>query len=334
MVYEFVVQDGGMADSPWPISETRAAYVVVVTVLVVLAAAAAPIAWNLGSAAADDNPTVQVVTIRGGTTDANVNAISNTLREARNNDSIAAVVLRVDSPGGPVAPSEELYLAVNRTADEIPVVAYVEGSAASGGYYGIVPSDEIFVKPSSTVGSIGVIVQAPLSAVEQAEQVSGTFVRSGPDKAQIDQDRLREDLERLQRAFVGTVMAHRGDELSLTREEVANGRTYLGTQAVQNGFADEVGDVEAAIEAAAARSDRIDGDDYDVEYTTRQVQITLSIQAAAVEKVDGNAIYYTEATADTTDSQFVRPVRYYAVWGVPVAATAQSGSEKAGDADE
>ena len=330
MVYQPVVKHGCMADSRWPISETRAAYVVVVTLLVVLAAVAAPVAWNLGSNTASDNPTVQVITIRGGTTDANVNAVASTLREARNNDSVAAVVLRVDSPGGPVAPSEELYLAVNRTAAEMPVVAYVEGSAASGGYYGIVPADEIIVKPSSTVGSIGVIVQAPLSAVEQAEQVTGTYVRSGPDKAQIDQDRLREDLERLQRAFVGTVMAHRGDDLTLSREEVSNGRTYLGTQAVQNGFADRIGDVEAAIETAADRSDRIDGDRYDVAYTTRQVQVTLSIQAAAVEEVDGNTIYYTEADPDATESGFVRPVQYYAVWGVPVEATAQ----QEGDADE
>ena len=318
-----------MADSRWPISETRAAYVVVVTLLVVLAAVVAPIAWNLGSTATDDNPTVQVITLRGGTSDANVNAVATALREARTNASTAAVVLRIDSPGGPVAPSEELYLAVNRTAAEMPVVAYVEGSAASGGYYGIVPTDEIVVKPSSTVGSIGVIVQAPLSAVEQAEQVSGTYVRSGPDKAQIDQDRLREDLERLQRAFVGTVMTHRGDELDLTREEVANGRAYLGTQAVENGFADRIGDIGSAIEAAADRSERIDGDQYDVKYTTRSVQITLSIQAAAVEEVDGNAIYYTEA--DATDSEFVRPVRYYAVWGVPVETTA---SGDGGGSDE
>lgn len=315
-----------MADNRWPISESQAAYVVVVTVLVVLAAVAVPVVWDLGSAAADDNPTVQVITLRGGTNPANVNAVTTALRKARNNASTAAVVLRIDSPGGPVASSEELYLAVNRTASEMPVVAYVEGTAASGGYYGIVPSDEIIVKPSSTVGSIGVIVQAPLSAVEQAEQVSGTYVRSGPDKAQIDQDRLREDLERLQRAFVSTVMTHRGDKLSLSREEVADGRAYLGTQAVQNGFADRIGDVEAAIETAADRSERIDGDQYDVAYTTRQVQVTLSIQASAVEKVDGNSIYYTKS--DTKGTTFVRPVRYYAVWGVPVEATAGTGGNE------
>ena len=169
--------------------------------------------------------------------------------------------------------------------------------------------------------SVGGVVQGRRGAVEQAEQVAGTYVRSGPDKAQIDQDRLREDLERLQRVFVGTGMTHRGDDLSLSREEVANGRTYLGTQAVQNGFADRIGDSEAAIEAAADRSERIDGDNYDVAYTTRQVQVTLSIQAAAVEEVDGNTIYYTEA--DAGESEFVRPVRYYAVCGVPVEDTAQ-----------
>jgi protease-4 len=308
-----------MADSRWPISETGAAYVVVVTIILVVAAVAAPIVWSAGTSASESNPTVEVVTLRGPTADANVNGVATTLRQARNNDSVAAVVLRIDSSGGPVAPSEELYLAVNRTAAEMPVVAYVEGAAASGGYYGIAPADAIYVKPSSTVGSIGVIVQAPLSAVEQAEQVGGTFVRSGPDKAQIDQDRLREDLERLQRAFLGTVMRHRGDELTLSREEVANGRTYLGTQAVRNGFADRIGDLEAAIAGAADRSERIDGDNYDVEYTTQQVQVSLTIQADAVAEIDGETVYLVESGAE--EGEFVKPVRYYAVWGVPVEAT-------------
>ena len=324
-----------MADSRWPISETKAAYVVVVTVVLVVAAVAAPLVWSAGSTASEANPTVEVVTLRGATSDANVNAVANTLRDARNNDSVAAVVLRIDSSGGPVAPSEEFYLAVNRTAAEMPVVAYVEGAAASGGYYGIAPADEIYVKPSSTVGSIGVIVQAPLSAVEQAEQIGGTYVRSGPDKAQIDQDRIREDLERLQRAFLGTVMRHRGDKLTLSREEVANGRTYLGTQAVQNGFADQTGDIEAAIEAAADRSERIDGDEYDVEYTTQQVQVSLTLQADAVAEVDGETVYLVDS--DSEDGEFVKPVRYYAVWGVPVEATTRgnaSDRDQGGAVDE
>lgn len=320
-----------MADSRWPISETKAAYVVVVTVAVVIAAIAAPIAWSAGASTNESTPTVEVITFRGPTADENVNAVTNTLREARNNDSIAAVVLRIDSSGGPVAPSEELYLAVNRTAAVMPVVAYVEGAAASGGYYGIVPADSIYVKPSSTVGSIGVTVQAPLSAVEQAERVSGSYVRSGPDKARIDQDRLREDLERLQRAFLGTVMRHRDDDLSITREEVANGKAYLGTEAVENGFADRIGDIDAAIEAAADRSDRIEGDEYDVDYTTQQVQVSLTLQADSTTVIDGNTVYLVES--DPSDTEFVKPVRYYAVWGVPVETTTRV-EKRGGETDE
>ena len=312
-----------------------ASYVIAVTLALVIAAIFAPVVWNGVSSGDDDEDTVAVITLRGGTTDANVNTAKQNLRDARNNDSIEAVVLRVDSPGGPVDSSEEFYLAVNRTASEMPVVAYVEGTAASGGYYGIAPADEIIVKPSSTVGSIGVVVQVPLSRIEQAGQQGETFVRSGPDKAQIDKDSLREDLEVLQQSFVGTIMRHRGEQLTLSRETVANGRTYLGTQAVQNGFADRIGDVEAAIEAAADRSERIEGDEYDVVYATQQVQVSLTLQADAVGEIDGNAVYLVES--DVENGEFVKPVQYYAVWGVPAEATTRgnaSDRSQGGDAGE
>jgi protease-4 len=199
----------------------------------------------------------------------------------------------------------------------MPVVAYVEGSAASGGYFGIAPSDEILVKPSSTVGSIGVIVSAPLSAVERAAQQGETFVRSGPDKAQVSKDGIREDIEVLQAAFVGTVMQHRGDELTLSEEEVASGDVYLGAEAVENGFADDVGDLDAAIERAAALSPEIEGDRYDVDYGTTSFSLGVSVDLADVERVDGNIIYVDRSEPDRTE--FVQPVEYYAVWGVPAA---------------
>jgi protease-4 len=206
----------------------------------------------------------------------------------------------------------------------MPVAAYVEGAAASGGYYGIVSADRIFVKPSSTVGSVGVIVQAPLSAVDQQERVLKTFIRSGPDKAVITRDGIRQELQTLQNAFVGTVMRHRGGELTLSREEVSAADTYLGTEAVQNGFADEIGDLHSAIEYAAAQAGdldrtRIDGDSYDVVYENPPLsESTVVIESDSVERVEGNIVY-----VDPTDSEeeFVRPVRYYAVWGVPSSAS-------------
>ena len=304
-----------------------AMYAVVIAAAVVTAAVLAPAVASVVQSAGSDDPSVAVVTLRGGTTDGNVNAIAEDLREVRTDGSIEAVVLRIDSPGGPVDASEELYLAVNRTASEMPVVAYVEGSAASGGYFGIVPSDDIYVKPSSNVGSIGVIVSAPLSAVDRVEQQQESFVRSGPDKAQITKDGHREDIEMLQAAFVGTVMEHRSDELALSEEEVANGDVYLGTEAVENGFADRIGDLSAAIERAAELSDDIEGDGYDVTYIEEpSPQFTLALGAEDVEAVDGNIVYVED---DSPSQEFVQPVTYYAVWGIPAekANTNVTGGE-------
>lgn len=301
------------------VSGRTAAYVVAVVLALVTAAVLGPVVWSAASAPAEE-PTVAVITLRGGTDDVNVNRVTRQLREARTDGGVEAVVLRIDSPGGPVDSSEEFYLAVNRTASEKPVVAYVEGLAASGGYYGIVPADTIFVKPSSTVGSIGVIVQAPLSAVERAEQERGTFLRTGPDKAQIDVDGLREELELLQRAFVGTVMHHRGDRLTLSRDEVANADVYLGPEAVENGFADRIGDLDSAIARAAELAGR---EEYDVTYRGEAVSLSR-LPAGEFREVDGTLVYVTAAE---TESPFVQPVRYWAVWGVPAPATEVNASE-------
>ena len=303
---------------------TTVLYTVVIIAGILIGVFIAPNIWSAASdAGGADRPSVTVITLQGGTTDETVDAIKRDLRDARTDDSIEAVVIQIDSPGGPVDSSEELYLAVNRTAQQMPVAAYVEGAAASGGYYGIVPADRIFVKPSSTVGSVGVIVQAPLSAVDQQEQVLKTYIRSGPDKAVITRDGLRQELQMLQNAFVGSVMRHRGGELTLSREEVSAADTYLGPEAVQNGFADEIGDLHSAIEYAAARAGdlertRLDGDSYDVVYENPPLSdSTVVIESGSVEKVEGNIVYVDQTDSD---QEFVRPVRYYAVWGVPSSA--------------
>jgi len=299
-------------------STTAALYVIVVVVAVLISTVLAPVVWEAAQpSASDDDPSVAVVTLRGGTDPGNVNQLTEDLRAARTNESVEAVVLRIDSPGGAVASSEEFYLAMNRTAQEMPVVAYVEGTAASGGYYGISAADEIVVKPSSIVGSIGVIVQAPLSLVEQEQRTRSTFLRTGPDKAMISKDSIRTEMETLQNSFLNTIMHHRGDELTLHRDEVARGDTYLGPVAVGNGFADTTGDLDAAIESAAGMAEGIDGEEYDVTYLepVTPAQQTLAL-AGDVEQVDGDVVYVDAAGDDGT--QFEEPVKYYAVWGIPV----------------
>ncbi|MFC7028648.1 S49 family peptidase [Halomicroarcula sp. GCM10025324] len=307
----------GIVDRATP--ATVASYIVVITAAIVVVATVAPFVLSAVQVSGPDQKQVAVITLRGSTDDGNVNAVRDSLREARQNESIAAVVLRIDSSGGPVDSSEEFYLAVNRTAREMPVVAYVQGVAASGGYYGIVPADEIIVKPSSTVGSVGVIVSAPLSAIEGAEQQGETFVRSGPDKAQVSRDQIRSDIETLQSAFVGTVMRHRGEDLSVPQEEVENADVYLGATAVENGFADRIGDSGTAIQRAASLSDEIQGDNYGVTYDDAGADVTVIVLQNKVERVEGDFVYVNRT--GKAESEFVQPVKYWAVWGVPRAQT-------------
>ena len=308
-----------MADRTGTTETTTVLYVIVVVVAVLIGTVLAPVVWGLTQQSADDDPDVSVVTLRGGTSASNINQVTEELRQARTNDSTEAVVLRVDSPGGAVASSEEFFLAVNRTASEMPVVSYVEGTAASGGYFGIAPSDAIYVKPSSVVGSIGVTVSAPLSTVEQEERVSKSYLRTGPDKATITKDSIRSEMETLQNAFLNVVMEHRGANLSLDRTEVARGDTYLGPEAVQNGFADEIGSLSSAVEHAAGAADGIEEDNYDVVYHEPvEASSGLVLASEDVERVDGDIVYVDAAEAD---SEFTEPVEYYAVWGVPTGDT-------------
>ncbi|WP_436930430.1 S49 family peptidase [Halosimplex halobium] len=308
---------------------TTVLYVIVVVVAVLIGTVLAPVVWSATQSSGGDSgePTVSVVTLRAGTDAGPVNDLKEDLRQARTNDSVEAVVLRIDSPGGAVASSEEFYLAVNRTAAQMPVVAYVEGTAASGGYFGIAPADHIFVKPSSMVGSIGVIVSAPLSTVEQAEAQSKTYLRTGPDKATTEKDQLREQMETLHNAFVDTIVKHRGENLSLSRSEVAHGEAYIGPTAVRNGFADEMGDLNSAIEFAATRADGIDGDQYNVDYNEPVSPSGGAIVLSKdVERVDGNVVYVDGAGEQ--DTQFQEPYQFHAVWGVPVTEDAQEVNDE------
>jgi protease-4 len=303
-------------------------YVIVVVVAVLVSSVLAPIVWGVTQPSDDgeERSSVAVITLRGGTSSANAAAISEDLRDARNNESIEAVVLRMDSGGGAVTSSSELYLAVNRTAQEMPVVAYVEGVAASGGYYAIAPADAIYVKPSSIVGSIGVVATVP-QIVEENNRIVSVQIRSGPDKQVQSVDQIRNQVESLQNSFVGTVFHHRGDDISLTREEVSRAGVYIGTRAVENGLADQIGSLESAIQRAAEESENIEGDDYDVTYMEPpSTGLGIILAEQNVDSRNGSVVY-VDTGADETDDEFVPPVEFHAVWGIPEDATVEESQE-------
>ena len=222
----------------------RQRLVAVVLVAVVIGAVFAPVAY---SATNEPSDTVAVVEIEGPVNTALADDVESELAEIRSNESVGAVVLKMDTPGGAPAASERMYKAVQRTSEQMPVIASVQATSASGGYYAMAPADQIYVLPTSVVGSIGLNAPAPQSS----PPVAGP---SGPDKVGSNEIRSWARQETLADTFINAMMAERGDRFEMPREDVANADVYLGTVAVQNGFADEIGSLNEAIHAAATEA--------------------------------------------------------------------------------
>ncbi|ELY99214.1 S49 family peptidase [Natrialba asiatica] len=219
-------------------------YVTVVVAALLVGAAVAPIAWG---ATSGPDGSVAVIEVDQSITEASADEIAADLETARENSSIDAVVLEIDSPGGGVTASERLYLAVERTAAEMPVIASIQSMGASGAYYMSAPTDDIYVSPSSTVGSIG--VRATYTDSSAANEIT-----TGPDKGTMSETQVKEQTELMKQTFLGSVLEHRGDVLSLSETELSYAKVYTGTEAVDNGLADEIGDTEVAVGEAADRA--------------------------------------------------------------------------------
>jgi protease-4 len=229
---------------------------VVVLVAAVVGLALAPAVFG---ATGDTADTVAVVEVEGPILSPLADSVEQELRDVRQNDSVKAVVLKMNTPGGAAPASERMYMAVQRTAQEMPVVASVQQSSASGGYYTMLPAETIYVLPTSVTGSVGLAAGAP----QPNEPVRGP---SGPNKrggSVVGQWAVQETLAD---TFINTVMKQRGDEFNVSRSEVAKAKVYLGTRAVQNGFADKIGSTDEAIREAADRAG-LDGYQVDTRET-------------------------------------------------------------------
>ncbi|SEN66743.1 protease-4 [Halorientalis persicus] len=209
----------------------------------VVGAALVPYAWG---ASTEPDGTVAVVEMHGTINGDTATAAIEDLREARQNDSVQAVVLDINSGGGLASVSEQLYLAVKRTSEQMPVKVAVTGMAASGAYYMSAPADEIYVTPASTVGSVGVRAVVPPGGAPDNQ------ITTGPDKATgATEAEARQRVEALRSAFVDSVVAEREDELNLSASELSYAKVYSGTRGVELGLADQIGGLDAAVDAAA-----------------------------------------------------------------------------------
>jgi protease-4 len=186
-------------------------------------------------------------------TDAQRLKVFETLAE---DDSVKAVLIAINSPGGTTAGGEELYDAIGKLRAKKPVVAYVKELGASAAYMAAIASDRIFVRRLSIVGSIGVLFQtANAQKLMQTIGVDLEKVQSGPLKAEPDIDEamtpeVRASLQSLVDDsfswFVDVVAERRG----MTRAEVlplADGRIMTGNQGIASKLVDEVGGETEAI---------------------------------------------------------------------------------------
>ena len=183
-------------------------------------------------------------------------AIKAKLRFVVEDPDIEAVVVRINSPGGSASASEELYAELAEVRKAKPVVVTVQGVAASGAYLMALGANEIHAGGTTIVGSIGAILTPP-----GREIPSEGILSTGPFKLTGGSERTyTELLEEVKEAFYATVRVEREERLIAPREEVLQGKVYLGLQALQLGLIDAIGDESDAINAAAdlAGIDRYD----------------------------------------------------------------------------
>ena len=195
--------------------------------------------------------------------------MSSLIRKARLDEDIKALVLRVDSPGGSVAASEQIYREINAfKATGRPVVVSMGDLAASGGYYIAAPADEIWASPATITGSIGIFGLFPTAPRAVKNLGIGTDgVGTTPLSGELRIDRpigpaasqlLQSVIEHGYEDFLARVSGGR----KMTRDQVdaiAQGRVWSGRDAKRLGLVDNLGSLDDAVNAAAKRAKLVDG---------------------------------------------------------------------------
>lgn len=200
-------------------------------------------------------PKIGVVHVDGMILDATDTV--NWIRRLREDPSVKGILVRVNSPGGVVGPSQELHRALERAAREKPVVASLGAVAASGGYYAAVAGHKIMANPGTLTGSIGVRMELTnlqglmeKLGISRESLGSGRFKATGsPFKELTEEERayLESVIMDMHSQFVNDVA--RGRDMPLEQvQNLADGRIMTGHQALEHGLVDVLGGQEEAVE--------------------------------------------------------------------------------------
>ncbi|RLE76333.1 MAG: hypothetical protein DRJ44_04255, partial [Thermoprotei archaeon] len=191
---------------------------------------------------------------------------------ALKNDTIKAVVVRINSGGGLATVCEEIYGDLRKLSRVKPVVASIEGLAASGGYYIALGANYIYATPSSMIGNVGVIAYAP-SIVLPTEEIleTGAYKLAGFSVREFPLV-----LETIFQTFVDSVRESRGNRLRISIDKVSTGKLFIAAQAVEAGLIDDLGSYLDAIDKAASLANITE---YEVVDLTKKAKIELQITA-------------------------------------------------------
>jgi len=181
------------------------------------------------------------------------------IKRFRENDDIKAIVIRINSPGGVIGPSQEIYREIRKTTQIKKVVASMGSIAASGGYYVAAATDGIMANPGTITGSIGVIMAyTNFRKVLDKIGMIPVVIKSGPykDLASPTKEMSAEErgvlqafVDQAHRQFVTAVAEARKMDIDHVKS-LADGRIYTGEEAVKQGLVDRLGNLEDAIQWA------------------------------------------------------------------------------------
>ena len=228
-----------------------------------------------GTQAFSLNDKIGVVTIGGVITDSL--EITEIIEEYRKDSSIVAVVLRIDSPGGGVAASQEIYDAVVELKKKKKVVVSMGSVAASGGLLIACAGDKIVANPGTITGSISAIMQfANLEELLKKVGVKSSVVKSGqykdigsPMREMTPEERIliQELVDDIYNQFIDVIVRDR----KLTREQVVaigDGRVFSGRKALEYGLVDQLGDMASAARLASELAGK--NGQYDLVYPKKK----------------------------------------------------------------
>lgn len=211
-----------------------------------------------GGGSSFGDPAIGVVEIKGQIL--SMDKQLKTLRKFARDEKIKALLMRIDSPGGAVAPSQEIYDELRKFAEKKPVVCSMGNVAASGGYYIAAGCQKVFALPGTLTGSIGVISQLPnLTKIAEQLHFQMTTIKSGKlkdvgnpfrDMSDDEREYFQKLMDSVHEQFIEAVAKGRNLKIEEVRP-VADGRILTGQQAKELKLVDELGNFNDAVKLAA-----------------------------------------------------------------------------------